>query len=43
MRLYEDTRLVVVTDAEEPADPAPQVVCSLGLHTADTVELGALP
>jgi len=43
LRLYEDDRLVAVTDTEDTAPPDPQIVCSLGLRDIVTTEPGALP
>ena len=38
LRFYEDDRLVVVSDVDEPTLPDPQIVCSLGLRASN--ELG---
>lgn len=38
LRFYEDDRLVVVSDADEPTEPDPQIVCALGLVALPTDE-----
>ena len=35
LRLYDDDRLLLVTDTDEPNVPDPQIVCSLGLVTPE--------